>query len=86
MTEPIFLDYIVHSATNEGKAPGTVKLRLAAVRSFHLTMHGVARPHDEHASDTSCACRGKTAVWYQRKEETSHADDAHLAGPTPSIW
>ena len=36
--EQIFLDYIVHSATNEGKAPGTVKLRLAAVRSFHLTM------------------------------------------------
>ena len=36
--EQIFLDFIVHSATNEKKAPGTVKLRLAAVRSFHLTM------------------------------------------------
>ena len=38
MEEQIFLDYIVHSATNEGKAPGTVKLRLAAVRSFHLIL------------------------------------------------
>lgn len=36
--EQIFLDFIVHSATNERKAPVTVKLRLAAVRSFHLTM------------------------------------------------
>ena len=36
--EQLFLDYIVHSSTNEGKAPGTVKLRLAAVRSHHLTM------------------------------------------------
>ena len=36
--EQLFLDFIVHSSTNEGKAPGTVKLRLAAVRSHHLTM------------------------------------------------
>ena len=36
--EQLFLDFVVHSSTNEGKAPGTVKLRLAAVRSHHLTL------------------------------------------------
>ena len=36
--EQIFLDFILHCALNEQKAPGTVKIRLAAVRSYHLTL------------------------------------------------
>eukprot|EP00435_Cladocopium_sp_Y103_P035201 s1779_g9.t1 len=36
--EDLILDYLVHCATNEAKAPGTIKLRLAAIRSMHLTL------------------------------------------------
>ena len=36
--EQIFLDFLVHCSSNELRAPGTVKLRLAAVRSYHLTL------------------------------------------------
>ena len=36
--EQLILDFLVHCATNETKAPGTVKLRLAAIRSMHLTL------------------------------------------------
>ena len=36
--EQIFLDFLVHCSSNEQRAPGTVKLRLAAVRSYHLTL------------------------------------------------
>eukprot|EP00438_Fugacium_kawagutii_P005226 Skav210774 [mRNA] locus=scaffold3765:57404:60835:+ [translate_table: standard] len=36
--EQLILDYLVHCATNEIKAPGTIKLRLAAIRSMHLTL------------------------------------------------
>ena len=36
--EQIFLDFLVHCSSNEKRAPGTVKLRLAAVRSYHLTL------------------------------------------------
>lgn len=32
------MDFLVHCATNELKAPGTIKLRLAAIRSIHLTL------------------------------------------------
>lgn len=32
------LDYIVHCSTNEEKAPGTIKIRLAAIRSHHRTL------------------------------------------------
>ena len=32
------LDFIVHCATNEKKAPGTIKIRLAAIRSHHRTL------------------------------------------------
>ena len=36
--EQLVIDYMVHCATNEAKAPGTVKMRLAAIRSTHLTL------------------------------------------------
>ena len=36
--EQLVLDYLVHCATNEAKAPGTIKLRLSAIRSMHLTL------------------------------------------------
>ena len=36
--EQLVLDYLVHSSSNEVKAPGTIKLRLAAIRSMHLTL------------------------------------------------
>ena len=32
------LDFIVHCASNEKKAPGTIKIRLAAIRSHHSTL------------------------------------------------
>eukprot|EP00435_Cladocopium_sp_Y103_P043132 s1182_g12.t1 len=36
--EQLVLDYLVHCSTNEAKAPGTIKLRLAALTSMHLTL------------------------------------------------
>lgn len=36
--EQLVLDYLVHCFSNETKAPGTIKLRLAAIRSMHLTL------------------------------------------------
>ena len=36
--ENLFLEYMVHCAVNEQKAPGTVKIRMAAIRSIHLSM------------------------------------------------
>ena len=36
--EQLILDYLVHCSTNEAKAPGTIKLRLAAIRSMRLTL------------------------------------------------
>ena len=36
--EDLFLEYMIHCAVNESKAPGTVKIRLAAIRSIHLSM------------------------------------------------
>lgn len=36
--EQLVLDYLVHCSSNETKAPGTIKLRLAAIRSMHLTL------------------------------------------------
>ena len=36
--EQLVLDFLVHCSTNESKAPGTIKLRLAAIRSMHLTL------------------------------------------------
>ena len=32
------IDFLVHCASNEAKAPGTIKLRLSAIRSMHLTL------------------------------------------------
>jgi hypothetical protein len=32
------LDYVVHCSSNETKTPGTITLRLAAIRSMHLTL------------------------------------------------
>ena len=36
--ENLFLEYMVHCSVNEQKAPGTVKIRMAAIRSIHLSM------------------------------------------------
>lgn len=36
--EDLFLEYMVHCSVNEQKAPGTVKIRMAAIRSVHLSM------------------------------------------------
>ena len=36
--EQLVIDYLVHCASNEAKAPGTIKLRLSAIRSMHLTL------------------------------------------------
>ena len=36
--ENLFLEYMVHCSVNEAKAPGTVKIRMAAIRSIHLSM------------------------------------------------
>lgn len=36
--EQLVLDFIVHCASNEKKAPGTIKIRLAAIRSHHRTL------------------------------------------------
>lgn len=36
--EDLFLEYMIRCAVNESKAPGTVKIRLAAIRSIHLSM------------------------------------------------
>lgn len=36
--EQLVIDYLVHCAVNEEKAPGTIKLRLSALRSMHLTL------------------------------------------------
>eukprot|EP00435_Cladocopium_sp_Y103_P026666 s2518_g6.t1 len=36
--EQLVLDFLVHCSTNESKAPGTIKLRLSAMRSMHLTL------------------------------------------------
>ena len=36
--EQLVIDYLAHCATNEAKVPGTVKMRLAAIRSTHLTL------------------------------------------------
>lgn len=36
--EQLLIDYLLHSAVNEHRAPGTLKLRLAAVRSVHLSL------------------------------------------------
>ena len=36
--EDLFLEYMIHCVVNESKAPGTVKIRLAAIRSIHLSM------------------------------------------------
>ena len=36
--EQLVLDFVVHFALNESRAPGTVKLRLAAARSMRLTL------------------------------------------------
>ena len=36
--EQLVIDYLVHCASNETKAPGTIKLRLSAIRSMHLTL------------------------------------------------
>ena len=33
----LFVQFMIHSAVNELKAPGTVKTRLATIRAFHLT-------------------------------------------------
>ncbi|CAE7605448.1 unnamed protein product [Symbiodinium sp. CCMP2592] len=35
--EDLFVQFVVHCGVNFGKAPGTVKSRLAAVRAYHLT-------------------------------------------------
>jgi len=37
-TENLILDYIVHSGIITGQAPGTVKVRLAVIRSYHLAV------------------------------------------------
>ena len=36
--ENLVLDFIIHSGIEMGKSPGTVKLRIAAMRSRHLTL------------------------------------------------
>ena len=36
--EQLVIDFLVHCASNEAKAPGTIKLRLSAIRSMHLTL------------------------------------------------
>ncbi|CAL1147366.1 unnamed protein product [Cladocopium goreaui] len=36
--ETLLIDFLLHCACNEGRAPGTLKLRLAAVRSVHLSL------------------------------------------------
>ena len=36
--EDLIIDYLLHCAVNEQRAPGTLKLRLAAVRSIHVTL------------------------------------------------
>ena len=36
--ENLFLEYMVDCSVNEQKAPGTVKIRMAAIRSIHLSM------------------------------------------------
>ena len=36
--EDLLVDYLLHSACNENRAPGTLKLRLAAIRSVHLSL------------------------------------------------
>ena len=36
--EQLVIDYLVHCSVNETKAPGTIKLRLSAIRSMHLTL------------------------------------------------
>ena len=41
--EDLLIDYLLHCAINEQRAPGTLKLRLAAVRSIHVTL-GLPNP------------------------------------------
>ena len=36
--EDLIIDYLLHCAINEQRAPGTLKLRLAAIRSVHVTL------------------------------------------------
>ena len=43
--EQLLVDYLLHSAVNEHRAPGTLKLRLAAIRSVHLSL-GLDDPLD----------------------------------------
>ena len=36
--EQLLVDYLLHSAVNEQRAPGTLKLRLAAIRCVHVSL------------------------------------------------
>ena len=59
--EDLFLEYMVHCSVNEQKAPGTVKIRMAAIRSVHLSM-GLPDP-TAHLSRIPLAMAGIKRRW-----------------------
>ena len=81
--EQLVLDYLVHCSTNESKAPGTIKLRLAAIR--HALDTRFPRSTSTDATRASGSSRYPKAVRDKGKKKTSHSGNAEVARETPSI-
>ena len=67
--EDLLVDFLLHTAVNGGRAPGTLKMRLAAIKSAHVRAEAQAPPYHGWLQKALC---------HSRKAPTGHAQYAAL--------